>query len=137
MKTKFIPYTHKELGIPEYLEIGGFRVQIVFDSKIMSVTDNNGNKLNPVLRDGFVGVADFSLQQIKLWTGNKIEKPTKQRILQAFLEEINHWIFFCMQIKPGDHLDSKLWLHKNEHLVAGYSILLLQVLRQLKDVKWE
>ena len=133
---QFKPYTHEELGLPQYIDIAGFRVTINFDSSISDAVVNpdvNGRQLNPIWKTGVIGRADFSNQRIDLWTGNKLYKPTKQRMLFTLLEEIEHFIFYCMQLQPKN-LEQNVWLHANEHVVVSHTTLLYQVLKQLKGV---
>lgn len=137
---KFVPYTHEELGIPNSLEIGGFKISIIFDPSISNAVINEdanvtARLLNPIWKTGVLGVADQAAGVIKLWTGNKIYKPSRQRIMFVFLEEIEHWIFYCMQLQPKN-LEQNVWLHANEHVVVSHTILLLQVLKQLEGVKF-
>lgn len=135
----FTPYTHKELGIPTSLQIGGFTISIVFDRTISDATINpdvNGRQLNPIWKTGVIGRSDFANQRIDLWTGNMLYKPTRERMMFTLLEEIEHFIFYCLQLQPKN-LEQNVWLHNNEHVVVSHTILLLQVLKQLDSVTFE
>jgi len=111
---RFKPYTHKDLGIPESIQIAGRTVRINVDSKI------KGN-----------AYYDTSLQIITIFSGNKDRQPTRERLQKAFMEEIVHWVIYITRFHKEDIRDGEVC--QDEHFVGAVSEILFQVQKQLKD----
>lgn len=107
-------YTHKDLGIPETLQIAGRDISVILDPSI------KGNAFY-----------DTSQNTIKVFPGNKDRMPSKQRLQKAFIEEVVHWVIYLTRFHKEDLRDGEIT--ENEHFIGIMAELMFQVQKQLKD----
>lgn len=108
------PYTHKDLGIPQHLQIAGRDIDVILDGNI------KGN-----------AYYDTSQNIIKIFSGSKDRMPSKQRLQKAFIEEVVHWSVYLTRFHKEDLKDGEIT--ENENFVGVLSELMFQVQKQLKN----
>ena len=126
------PYTHRQIGVPTSINIGGNSFEVILDGTLMDIkknTDPLTSKREPFNQRGVWGVARIKENQILMWPGNAGWVPPIEKVREALWEEILHAALFVMHTRSQELSEGYLW--RNESFVGGLSNIMYQVSKQL------
>lgn len=127
------PYTHKQIGVPEKLNIGGNIYDVILRQDLMEIkknTDPLTKHREPFNQRGVWGIHRQKENQILLWPGNDGWVPPVEKVREFLWEEIIHAALLAMRTRPQDMKEGYLW--RNESFVGGLSNIIYQVSKQLR-----